>query len=178
LRRLPWLLLALAVAGIDLATKSAVFDSLAAGDTYWVFGHWFGLVEVLNPGITGGMLKGVPPAVISALTGAAALGIAVWILRGKLLPVPNRLFLALILGGALGNLYDRVAYGRVRDFIDVWPGLAWPSQRSWLYHWPTFNFADAAIVAGVAGLMVMAFFFSKDAGARETGARESLRRDE
>ena len=54
-----------------------------------------------------------------ALTGAAALGLAIWLLRGKDLSVLNRLCLALILGGALGNLYDRVVYDKVRDFIDV-----------------------------------------------------------
>jgi signal peptidase II len=157
--------IALAVAGIDLVSKSAAFASLDEGETEWVYGQWFGLTEVLNPGITGGLLKGVPPIVISALTGAAAAGIAIWILRGKALPARNRLCLALILGGALGNLYDRVVYDRVRDFIDVWPGLAWPSQRSWLYHWPTFNLADAAIVAGVIGLMVSALFFEKSGKA-------------
>lgn len=171
MRRLPWLVIALVVAGIDLWTKTAVFESLQSGETRWILGQWFGFTEVLNPGITGGMLKGVPPAVISALTGAAAIGIAVWILRGTDLPALNRLCLALILGGALGNLYDRVVFKMVRDFIDVWPGLAWPSQRSWLYHWPTWNVADAAIVAGVIGLMVSAFFFGKKPGAVDSEAR-------
>jgi signal peptidase II len=171
LRRLPWLLVALAVAGIDLFSKSTVFAALNEGETDWVFGRWFGLTEVLNPGITGGMLSGVPPAVISALTGAAVLGIVIWILRSKDLPALNILCLALILGGALGNLYDRIVYDRVRDFIDVWPGLAWPSQRSWLYHWPTFNVADIAIVVGVAGLMVMSLFFSKDGKAAESAKK-------
>jgi signal peptidase II len=169
--RLPWLVIALIVAGIDLWTKSAVFDSLSSGETRWIFGQWLGFTEVLNPGITGGMLKGVPPLAISALTGVAATGIAVWILRGKNLPILNCLCLALILGGAIGNLYDRIVYERVRDFIDVWPGLAWPSQRSWLYHWPTFNVADVAIVVGVAGLMVSSLFFSKDGKAAESAKK-------
>jgi signal peptidase II len=157
-KRLSWLIVAAAIAGLDLLTKSVAFASLNAGETVWIFGKWFGFTEVLNPGITGGMLKGVPPWAISTLTGAAAVGLAIWILKGKDLDFFGRLCLALILGGALGNLYDRVVYERVRDFIDVWPGLAWPSQRSWLYHWPTFNLADAAIVAGVIGLMAGTFF--------------------
>jgi signal peptidase II len=171
LRRLPWLFVALAVAGLDLLSKRAAFGALKEGEMNWVFGQWFGLTEVLNPGITGGMLRGVPPAAISALTGAAVLGIAIWVLRSKNLPVLNRLCLALILGGAIGNLYDRIVYERVRDFIDVWPGLAWPSQRSWLYHWPTFNVADVAIVVGVAGLMVSSLFFSKDGKATESAKK-------
>ncbi len=171
MRRLPWLAIALIVAGIDMATKSAVFASLKPGDTLWIFGEWFGFTQVLNPGITGGMLKGLPPFALSAMTGVAAIGIAVWILRGKDLSGLNCLCLALILGGALGNLYDRVVFDRVRDFIDVWPGLAWPSQRSWLYHWPTWNLADAAIVAGVIGLMVSSFFFAKSGKAVSSEAR-------
>ena len=51
MRRLPWLVIALAVAGIDLFSKSAAFASLNEGETEWVFGQWFGLTEVLNPGI-------------------------------------------------------------------------------------------------------------------------------
>ena len=168
MRRLPWLAIALAVAGIDLATKSAAFSFLAEGETHWVFGRWFGLYEVRNPGITGGMLSGVPPVAISALTGVAALGFAICILRAKDPPTLTRLCLALILGGALGNLYDRIAFNWVRDFIEVWPGLAWPSQKSWLYHWPTFNLADAAIVVGVIGLMVSAFFFGKSEKVKES----------
>ncbi len=50
--------------------------------------------------------------------------------------------------GALGNLYDRLRYGRVRDFLD----FHWGS-----YHWPTFNIADALICAGIAALLISAF---------------------
>jgi signal peptidase II len=168
LKRLPWLLLALAVVLADLFTKSSVFSSLAEGETEWLAGEWLGLVRVLNPGITGGLLSGLDPRIISALTVIAVLGIAVWLCRGKSLTTLNRACLALILGGAVGNLYDRIVFGQVRDFIDVWPGLAWPSQGSWLYHWPTFNIADAAIVAGVVGLVLSAFFFSRPKLAEET----------
>jgi signal peptidase II len=57
--------------------------------------------------------------------------------------------LALIFGGALSNLFDRIRFGRVVDFLDVY----WRS-----YHWPTFNLADSAIVVG-AGLLVFQLLF-------------------
>jgi signal peptidase II len=57
--------------------------------------------------------------------------------------------LALILGGALSNLFDRIRFGRVVDFLDVY-------YRS--YHWPTFNLADSAIVVG-AGFLVFQLLF-------------------
>ncbi len=62
--------------------------------------------------------------------------------------VQNRLLqiaLSLILGGALGNLYDRLAYGYVVDFLEFYVGK---------YHWPSFNIADAAISVGVALLAI------------------------
>lgn len=66
--------------------------------------------------------------------------------------------LALILGGAIGNLVDRVARGEVVDFLDAyvsWPPLAgWLTDRFGTVHWPTFNVADSAIVVG-AGLLVL-----------------------
>jgi len=66
--------------------------------------------------------------------------------------------LALILGGAVGNLVDRVTRGEVVDFLDVYashPGLAsWLESRFGTAHWPTFNVADSAIVVG-ASLLIL-----------------------
>jgi len=58
---------------------------------------------------------------------------------------------ALILGGAVGNLYDRVSKGAVRDFVDVYFG----GVSGW--HWPTFNVADMALVCGIGMLLLMGF---------------------
>jgi signal peptidase II len=67
--------------------------------------------------------------------------------------------LPLVLGGALGNLVDRIRYGYVVDFIQVWLTSALP----WTYPWPTFNVADIAIVAGV-GLMAIDMFVARPPG--------------
>src|SRR5204863_9580358 len=82
---------------------------------------------------------------LSAFTAVAAVVVITYSLRS---PVGNRLLqfaLALILGGALGNLYDRIAYGYVVDFLELYAGA---------YHWPSFNVADSAISTGVVLLAI------------------------
>ena len=77
---------------------------------------------------------------LSVFTAFAAVIVITYSVRS---PVRNRLLqvaLALILGGALGNLYDRLAYGYVVDFLEFYVGS---------YHWPSFNVADSAISVGV-----------------------------
>lgn len=77
-----------------------------------------------------------------------SIGITVWLTRLQKQECLLAVALSLILGGAIGNLIDRVAYGYVIDFLDVYYG-------SW--HWPAFNIADAAITVGV-GLMLAESF--------------------
>lgn len=122
-------------AGLDLVTKRIAESSLdepvaLAPGLRLELGH--------NSGVAFGALTGVPSWVlVLAISGlVAALGLAIW--RGALtLPWPVA---GLLLGGALGNLVDRVADGRVTDFID-------PAR------WPAFNLADLAITAGVLTLL-------------------------
>ena len=80
----------------------------------------------------------------------------VWLRRLPSGQTMTALALALILGGAAGNLVDRLLYGHVIDFIDVYYG-------SW--HWPTFNIADSAISAGAFLLLLDAFRGHKDKSA-------------
>ena len=97
-----------------------------------------------------------------ALAAGVSLAILVWLLR---LGRHERLVaaaLALILGGALGNLADRLVYGHVIDFIDVyhsslagWPGFSANG------HWPAFNLADSAIFLGAALLVLDALFMRR-----------------
>ena len=99
-----------------------------------------------NPGSAFGLFRGVPGArYLLFVVGVAALFIVANILR-KARPEAGRLGveLGLLAGGALGNVIDRILYGRVTDFV-VW--------RVGLHEWPTFNIADAALVVGVIGLL-------------------------
>jgi signal peptidase II len=100
-----------------------------------------------NPGVAFGMLRNVPGArYLLFVIGIGALVIVGLYLR-KAAPEARRLGieLGLLAGGALGNVIDRILYGRVTDFI-VW--------RAGAHEWPTFNVADAALVVGVLSLVL------------------------
>jgi signal peptidase II len=105
------------------------------------------LTMVLNRGVSFGLLSGYANAFLPLALSAATLviigALSVWLAR-----TASRLqgaALALIIGGALGNLVDRLRLGHVIDFVDIHAG-------GW--HWPAFNLADAAIVVGV-GLVLL-----------------------
>ncbi len=107
---------------------------------------FFNLVMVWNYGVSFGMLANnheLGRWLLIGLSGSIALGVAVWMVRTrhKLLQLAQ----GLVIGGAVGNIVDRFRYGAVADFLDLhWRG----------YHWPAFNVADAAIVCGVALLLL------------------------
>jgi signal peptidase II len=90
------------------------------------------------------------------LTVVVSVVLLVWMRRLKEHEGRVALALSLILGGAIGNLVDRVLYGHVIDFIDIYYG-------SW--HWPAFNVADSAITIG-AGLLLLDAFIGDRSGAR------------
>jgi signal peptidase II len=99
-----------------------------------------------NPGSAFGLFRGVPGArYLLFVIGIGALIIVATYLR-KAAPSARRLGaeLGLLAGGALGNVIDRITYGRVTDFV-VWKAFG--------HEWPTFNIADAALVVGVIGLL-------------------------
>jgi signal peptidase II len=130
---------------IDIATKEAIFRFFALRESipvtsFFNLGHW------LNPGAAFSFLSdagGWQRYFFSAL----ALAVIAWLGTGMLfndsLTRTLRMSFALIVGGAAGNLYDRVVRGAVIDWID----LHWAS-----WHWPVFNLADCAIVAGAITL--------------------------
>ncbi|MCJ2038053.1 signal peptidase II [Methylobacterium sp. J-059] len=112
----------------------------------WRFGPYAEFVVVWNRGVSYGLFQqegGIGRWLLVALSLAAALGLSVWMTRAgsRLLATA----LGLIAGGALGNAIDRAAYGAVFDFVHLHAG-AWS--------WYVFNIADAAIVAGVVGLIL------------------------
>lgn len=92
---------------------------------------------------------------LSALALAVSMGIALYLPRIARQDVPGAWSLALILGGALGNLIDRVRLGHVVDFIDL-------HAAGW--HWPAFNLADGAITLGAIGLVLGTFRTSRASG--------------
>jgi len=104
-------------------------------------GAAWGIGRELSPGIRTGIFVGI--------SGLAIIFLLYFLYRT---PAVQRLLLtalALVLGGAVGNLVDRVRYGYVVDFVDWYVG-----EYSGRWHWPTFNIADAAIVIGIALLAI------------------------
>lgn len=145
-RMLPWLALALLVIFLDQLTKVVIERTFSAGDVHEVT-RFFNLVLTYNKGAAFSFLASASGWQDEFLT-MVGLGASVFILYLLARHGHQRLFacaLALILGGALGNVIDRIAYGHVIDFLDFhWGG----------WHWPAFNLADSAIVGG-AGLLIL-----------------------
>ena len=154
-RSLPWFALAAAIVSLDRLTKFFALETLAPGETRPVTG-FFNFVLVFNKGAAFSFLAGAPgwqTPLFTALAVVAAVVISVLLLRnpGKYLFCAG---LGLIIGGALGNLWDRIAWGHVVDFLDF-------HAAGW--HWPAFNVADSAITVG-AGLLIVESFLRRDTG--------------
>ncbi len=139
---------------IDRLTKRWIVDHFAYGEVQVVIPEFFNLTHVRNPGGAFSLLANLPQAWSQFFflgTGALAIGLLLVFLR-RLEPEERLSALAIgaVLGGAIGNLTDRIVYGAVIDFLDfrLWGG----------YAWPTFNLADSWIVCGVAILMLGVFF--------------------
>jgi signal peptidase II len=145
------LLVALAVLVADQATKWAVLALLDLSAGPITVTPYFNLVLVWNPGVSFGMFGGLGAYAPWALTGVALAVVAfllAWLRRAQ--DALTAASLGLVIGGALGNVIDRIRYGAVIDFLDFhYAG----------YHWPAFNVADAAICVG-AGLLLVGGLFA------------------
>ncbi len=139
---------------IDKWTKIEIVDRFVYGERLVVIDGFFNLTHVRNPGGAFSFLATLPEGLRQTFflgTGALAVGLLLYFLA-KVEPEERLAPLAIggILGGALGNLTDRLYYGEVIDFLDF--------RLIGGYVWPTFNMADCWIVIGVAVLMVQMFF--------------------
>ena len=121
-----------------------------------------------NPGVTFGLAPGQTNLIL-ALTSIATIGLIIWFFGTKLRSRCLHFGLALILSGAIGNLYDRWEWGPVRDFILVYLGKL--EDPSWT--WPNFNVADMGIVVGV-GLVLWDALFGL--GAKDAKQKTELRK--
>lgn len=141
------LLLAGVVFVLDQGTKWLVAGELALGETRTVISGLFNLTHVHNRGAAFGLFahfESVWAAALLIVFSAVAMVLVLVLLWRNHAPQLAGWGLALILGGAAGNLLDRLRAGRVVDFLDFHLGP---------YHWPAFNVADAAIVVGAATLI-------------------------
>ncbi|MBV9443326.1 MAG: signal peptidase II [Acidobacteriaceae bacterium] len=148
--------LALLVVVADRISKLYIQHSMSMFDSISVMPGWLRIVHTENPGAAFGVLAQGNATVRSVvLIGISALVLifvasALWKPSHSFTAPATRLALALILGGAIGNLYDRILRGTVTDFVEVYHG-AWS--------FPAFNVADSAITTG-ACLLVLELLWS------------------
>lgn len=150
LGRMKWLWLSLVVIVLDQATKLTVDNCMSLYSSIALLPS-LKLTYVHNTGAAFSFLSqagGWQRWLFSGLAIVVCVGITVWLSRLKRHETLLAVALCLVLGGAAGNLIDRIAYGYVIDFIDVY-------YQDW--HWPAFNFADSAITVGVILLIAESF---------------------
>lgn len=148
-----WPVIAVVVV-LDIITKQLAVAMLGRVPVYLV-GEWLSLRLVYNRGAAFGIHVGGYSRVVFTLLAIVALVVlGVMVRQTKAGDWPRLIALALVCGGAVGNLIDRLRSSRgVVDFIDVWIGS---------FHWPTFNVADMAVSCGAALLAVVLWQEGKD----------------
>src|ERR1051326_583520 len=141
-------LIALIVFLLDRFTKWLVIRHIVLEDTISIIPGFFRLTHLENPGAAFSLFADSPSAfktgllIAISVAALAVVALLLWVRRSAF--NVTTVALALIMGGALGNLWDRLVDGKVTDFLDFYIGI---------HHWPPFNVADSAIVVGALLLM-------------------------
>jgi len=164
--RLRFLWLTLAVVFLDRATKAWIESRPADRFPHAVIQNFFYLVDSRNPGIAFSFLAGLSsPALRLFLICGSLVIIAVitWLLvAGRGISAAHAAGLALLLGGATGNVTDRILHGAVTDFIEVYLRfLPWRTFNPW----PAFNVADSAITVGAILILLEILFGRRSEGS-------------
>lgn len=143
--RRPWLFLITAcIVALDRLSKGWIVAHIEEGNRINVIPHVFWLSHVRNPGAAFSLfVNSSRPQfthwMLVSFSLAAAVVVTVLLLRMGRRFTPTTVALALVLGGTIGNVWDRIQFGMVTDFLAV---------KIVHYHWPDFNFADSSIVIG------------------------------
>ena len=140
---------------VDQITKYIIKINLSLYDNIIVIEKFFNITHILNPGGAFGLLASQSPEIRKFIFLFMSSIVALFVLWFYKKTASNFVFLsyglALIFGGAVGNLIDRFKYGKVLDFLDFYIGSA---------HWPAFNVADSAISIGM-GILIYHILFNK-----------------
>ncbi len=143
---------------LDQASKELAFKYFSEGQPEIQITSFFSLVRVWNFGISFGMFAGHRQPMI--LTGVSL--VIIMVLLGWLTKTPYRMVaiaLGLVIGGAIGNVIDRLRFGAVADFLDF---------HVLGYHWPAFNIADSSIFIGVVLLCIHSMFIESKIPSKES----------
>jgi signal peptidase II len=156
MRRLMAFLISVSVLGLDRWSKWFVETRLSEFDTKMVIPGFFNIVRSENPGVAFGIFAESSSPWRTVLLIAFSI-LALLLLAGMLWRIDrldglSATGLALIFGGAMGNVFDRIRIGRVTDFLDFYAGT---------WHWYTFNVADASICIG-AGLLILSMLLNRE----------------
>ncbi len=153
MRRL--VLVTICVLLLDQVTKWLIVKHLALHAKITVIDHFFDITHLLNPGGAFGFFAQQSPGIRKFVFLFLSSGIALFVLWLYRKTATSHIFLsyglALIFGGATGNLIDRFRFGKVVDFLDFYVGAL---------HWPAFNIADSAITVGM-GILIYHVIFNK-----------------
>ena len=143
-----------AVFAADRVTKALVESHVSEGAVVRVIPGFFNIINTKNSGAVFGLFADSPvwwkTPLLIVISIALLAAVVILIVRSQNLHWGTTTGLSLILGGALSNLYDRIRYSMVEDFLDFY-------LRS--YHWATFNLADSAIVVGTGLIVVQVLFW-------------------
>ncbi len=154
------MVVAAAVIAVDHLVKWIIKTTMHLNQTIKVIGDFFTISYILNSGIAFGLFDSNPSPVKAPLLiviSFVALGIILYIFLT--LPKDVRgagISMGLIFGGAIGNIIDRIARGRVVDFFDVdFPDITVRALNIHMTRWPTFNVADSCVLIGIIMLLVI-----------------------
>jgi signal peptidase II len=158
-------LIAISVIVLDRLAKLAVERKIPLHDGIQIIPGFFRLTHLENRGAAFGLFADSPSewkvAILVLFSVIALVVVSTLLWKNSHSLSTTGVGLALILGGAIGNLWDRLASGHVTDFLLFYVGT---------YQWPAFNVADSAIVVG-AGLLVYEIVFTKSPAQEKTGLR-------
>ena len=152
--------IALAIFALDRLTKWIIESRMPEYSSFSVIPGFFDIVHARNTGAAFSMLADSESPLrlvfLVGVAGATLVLVGLMLRKAASMEPKTALALSLILGGAIGNVFDRIVFGSVTDFLDFYIGNA---------HWPSFNVADSAIVVGSA-LLLLDLWKPKQAPAR------------
>jgi len=143
-RTLPVPAIILTIIVLDQITKYLVVSNMSPFDSIKIF-PFLEIVNVRNTGAAFGSFRNFGSTFFIAVSVAAI----IFVINLLVKRIYNTLGLSLVLGGAVGNLIDRILYGRVVDFIDFSVGT---------FHWPAFNVADSSLTVGITIILLTSLF--------------------